>query len=146
MGIGKDLNSRFINSIKNLETCAFHGVYRTKFIKSYPKLILEDYVGSDHTFLNQLACKGNFLEVQKKLMLMHEPQSKWQDGSIENKVKKNNRQKFFFPFSKVFIKSLRFATSYQKNFLLNFLLLIKLIPIYITKYLVLDLSFHKKKF
>jgi glycosyltransferase involved in cell wall biosynthesis len=145
MGQGMSLNSRFINSIKNLETCAFHGVYRTETVKN-SNIFLEDYLGSDHTFLNQLSCIGNFIEVKKYLMLMHEPKSKWIDGSVEKKIKINKVQKTFFPFSKVFFKSIIFAFSKQRNIFINIFLLIKCLPIYLKNYFILDLSFHKKKF
>lgn len=121
MGQGNDLNKRFLNTIKNLETCVFHGVYRAEAVKKIG--YLEDFLGSDHFFINKLSCIGNFFEIKKKLMIMNEPISKWHDGSVEEKIKKNKSDKtFFFPFLKIFFYSLNFAFKKQKNIVNNFLL------------------------
>ena len=58
MGQGVTFNERFLNTLKNLETCAFHGIYRTEAVSKIG--FLEDFLGSDHFFLNKLSCEGNF--------------------------------------------------------------------------------------
>lgn len=142
MGQGNSFNKRFLNTLNNLETCVFHGVYRTEAVKKIG--YLEDFLGSDHFFINKLCCIGNFYEIKKKLMIMNEPISKWHDGSVENKIKKNEEDKTsFFPFLKIFFKSLIFALKKQKNNFYNFLLLISS-SICFVKFFINDVNFIHK--
>lgn len=143
MGQGNSLNKRFLNTLNNLETCVFHGVYRTEAVKKIG--YLEDFLGSDHFFINKLSCIGSFYEIKKKLMIMSEPISKWQDGSVENKIKRNKEDKtFIFPFLKIFFHSVIFAFKKQKNIFYNFLLLINS-SIYLLKFFINDINFIYKK-
>ena len=101
MGQGSSLNERFLNTLKNLETCAFHGMYRMEAVKKIG--LMENFQGSDHFFLNKLSCEGSFFEIEKKLMIMNEPSLKWKDGSVKNKVKINKKDKTStFPLTKIF--------------------------------------------
>jgi glycosyltransferase involved in cell wall biosynthesis len=144
MGQGRSLNERFVNTLINHETCAFHGVYRTKEVKKIG--YTNNFLGSDHIFLNQLSCLGEFIEIKKNLMLMHESKSKWIDGSIENKVKNFLEEKtFLFPFSRIFFKSLFFAFKAQKKFLKNLFLLIISFNNFYKYFLKYDLTFIKFK-
>ena len=142
MGRGNNFNKRFFNTLRNLETCAFHGIYRNESVKKIGSL--EDFLGSDHFFMNKLSCVGNFYEVKKKLMLMNEPITKWQDGSVENKIKKNQNDKTsFFPFLKIFFLSLSFAASFKKD-LFQKIILFSLSVFYFFKFLKNDLNFILK--
>ncbi len=119
MGKGSTLNERFLNTLKNLETCAFHGMYRMEAVRKIG--LMENFVGSDHFFLNKLSCEGSFFEIEKKLMIMNEPSIKWKDGSVKNKVKINEQDKtFIFPLTKIFFLSLFYALKKQKNLKSNF--------------------------
>lgn len=143
MGQGNSFNKKFLNTLKNLETCVFHGIYRTEAVKKIG--YLADFLGSDHFFINQLSCIGNFYEIKKKLMIMNEPKSKWEDGSVEDKVKENKEDKtFIFPFLKIFFISLIFALKKQKNIIYNFILLINSL-IYLFKFFKNDLEYLYKK-
>lgn len=142
MGQGNSFNKKFLNTIKNLETCAFHGVYRTEAVKKIG--YLEDFLGSDHFFINKLSCIGSFYEIKKKLMIMNEPKSKWNDGSVEDKIKNNKEDKtFIFPFLKIYFYSLTFALKKQKNIFYNFILLISSL-IYLFKFFINDINFIYK--
>ena len=126
MGQGSTLNERFLNTLKNLETCAFHGMYRLEAVKKIG--LMKNFQGSDHFFLNKLSCEGSFFEIEKKLMIMNEPSHKWKDGSVKNKVKINEKDKTsIFPLTKIFFFSLFYAFKKQqdkiKNFKLFFLFL-----------------------
>lgn len=119
MGRGSSLNERFLNTLKNLETCAFHGMYRAEAVKKIG--FLENFQGSDHFFLNKLSCEGSFFEIEKKLMIMNEPSNKWKDGSVKNKVKINEKDKpFIFPLTKIFFFSLFYAFKKQQDKINNF--------------------------
>ena len=143
MGQGKSFNERFLNTLANLETCAFHGVYRTEAVKSIG--YLDDYLGSDHVFINKLSVIGNFYEIKKKLMIMNEPISKWEDGSVEDKVKINKDDKTStFPFLKIFFLSLKYALKSQKKYYNNFTLLFFSI-LQFFRFLMNDINFLYKK-
>lgn len=119
MGQGSTLNERFMNTLKNLETCAFHGMYRLEAVKKIG--LMKNFQGSDHFFLNKLSCEGNFFEIEKKLMIMNEPSHKWKDGSVKNKVKINEKDKTsIFPLTKIFFFSLFYAFKKQQDKIKNF--------------------------
>ena len=108
-----------LENIKNLETCAFHGVYRADAVKKIG--LMQNFQGSDHFFLNKLSCEGSFFEIEKKLMIMNESSNKWKDGSVINKVKTNEKDKaFIFPLTKIFFFSLFYAFKKQQNKINNF--------------------------
>ncbi len=118
MGWGSSLNERFLNTLKNLETCAFHGMYRSASVKKIG--LMENIQGSDHFFLNKLSCEGKFFEIEKKLMMMNESSLKWKDGSIENKLKINEIDKTSkYPLTRIFLSSLFYAFKKQKNKISN---------------------------
>tara|TARA_B100001057_G_C22855399_1_gene952483 strand:- start:1026 stop:1886 length:861 start_codon:yes stop_codon:yes gene_type:complete len=144
MGNGDTFNERFLNTLKNLETCAFHGIYRTDSVKK--NTYLDNFLGSDHYFLNKVSCEGNFYEIKKKMMIMNEPISKWTDGSVENKVKKNKNDKTKnLPFLKIYFLSIIYALKKQNNLIYNFKLILKSLNIFF-KFLKNDLNFFYKNF
>ncbi len=119
MGQGSTLNERFLNTLKNLETCAFHGMYRLEAVKKIG--LMKNFQGSDHFFLNKLSCEGSFFEIEKKLMIMNESSHKWKDGSVKNKVKINEKDKnSIFPLTKIFFFSLFYAFKKQQDKIKNF--------------------------
>ena len=78
------------------------------------------------------------------MMTMNEPISKWHDGSVEDKIKKNQDDKtFIFPFLKIFFYSLIFAVKKQKN-IINNLSLIFYSIIYLLIFLKNDINFLYK--
>ena len=79
-------------------------------------------------------------------MIMNEPISKWTDGSVENKVKKNKNDKTEnLPFLKIYFLSIIYALKKQNNLIYNFKLILKSLNIFF-KFLKNDLNFFYKNF
>lgn len=82
MGFGASPMKRFLRTVRCLESCPIHGMFRVSSLRATRGF--RNQVGADHLLLNELSLQGSFTNLNKIFIDYFEESTKFSD-SLQNK-------------------------------------------------------------